>query len=103
MEARTAFGRSGISKRMVAVVIAVLAALVLGAAGGYAAKTLNLPSANFVPHIVAGQDGASAFGSAWNYSSRRSGTQSVDGPAAAAPSANASLREPGAGRGGPQS
>jgi hypothetical protein len=97
MEART------VSKRMAAVVIAVLAAFLLGAAGGYAAKTLSLPSASLEPHIPAGLDGASGFGSAWNYSSRRSGTQAVEGPAPSAPTASATFREPGTGRGGPQS
>ena len=100
MEART------VSKRMAAVVIAVLAAFLLGAAGGYAAKTLSLPSTSLGPHIPTGLDGASGVGSAWNYNSRRSGTQAVDGPApapASKPSKGASFREPATGRGGPQS
>ncbi len=103
MEARTELHGSGISKRMVAVVVAVLAAFLLGAGGGYAAKTLSLPSASLGPHIPTGLNGASGFGSAWNYSSRRSGTQAVDGPVPAAPSTGASFREPTTGRGGPQS
>jgi hypothetical protein len=100
MVARTAFLGSGISKGMVAV-IAVLAALMLGAAGGYLARTLSLPTASIAAHVVAGQPGASGYGSAWNYSSRRSGTQSVEGPVPeAAPVAK--FREPGSRRGGPQ-
>jgi hypothetical protein len=106
MEASSALRGSGISKRMVAFVIVVLAAFMLGAGGGYAAKTLSLPRASVVPHILIAQDGASGPGSAWNYSSRRSGTQAVGGPAPAtlsAPARGASFREPGTGRGGPQS
>lgn len=106
MEASGALRGSGISKRMVAVVIAVVASFLLGAAGGYAAKTLSLPRASIVPQLLIAQDGASGPGSAWNYSSRHSGTQAVDGPAPAASSApapGASFREPGTGRGGPQS
>lgn len=101
MVARTAFPGSGISKGMVAVLVAVLAALMLGAAGGYLAKTMSLPTASIAAHVVAGQPGASGYGSAWNYSTRRSGTQSVEGPVPeAAPSAK--FREPGSRLGGPQ-
>ena len=102
MEARTALRGSGISKRVVAIVIAVLAAFVLGAAGGYVAKTVSLPAATSPSHILAGQSEASGVGSAWNYSNLRHGTQSIEGPAPASASAGVSFREPSTGRGGPQ-
>jgi hypothetical protein len=103
MEARTALRGSGISRRMVAVAIAVLAAFVLGAAGGYVAKTVSLQIASAPSHIVAGQIGGSGVGSAWNYSNLRHGTQSIEGPAPSSVSSSASFREPSTGRGGPQS
>jgi hypothetical protein len=83
MEARTAFRGPAISKSSAAVVAAVLAALMLGGGGGYMVKTWSLPARAVAPHIVAGAD-VSGFGTAWNYSTRRSGTQIVDGPAVAA-------------------
>jgi hypothetical protein len=103
MEARAAFHGSAISKRMAAVVVAVLAAFMLGGIGGYLVKTLSLPAVSVAANIVAGQPGASGFGSAWNYSDRRSGTQSIEGPAPAGLPTSASFREPTAGRSGPQS
>jgi hypothetical protein len=103
MEARTALRGSGISRRTVAVAIAVLAAFLLGAAGGYVAKAVSLPIAGGPSHIVAGQIGGSGVGSAWNYSNLRHGTQSIEGPGLSSVSSSASFREPSAGRGGPQS
>jgi hypothetical protein len=103
MEARTALRGSGISRRTVAVAIAVLAAFLLGAAGGYVAKAVSLPIAGGPSHIVAGQIGGSGIGSAWNYTNLRHGTQSIEGPAPSSVSSSASFREPSAGRGGPQS
>ena len=103
MESRTAFHGSAISTRMVAIVAALLAALVLAATGGLLIKTLSVPAAAPVKHIVAGQPGASGFGSAWNYSTRHSGTQTVEGPTSSALSSSAKFREPGSRRGGPQS
>jgi hypothetical protein len=41
-------------------------------------------------------------GSAWNYSTRQHGTQSVEGPASAELPAKPSFREPGSRRSGPQ-
>jgi hypothetical protein len=102
MEARAALRGSGISKRTVAVVIAVLAAFVVGAAGGYIAKTVSLPAATTASHILAGQTETSGFGSAWNYSNLRHGTQTIEGPAPASASDGTSFREPSTGRGGPQ-
>jgi hypothetical protein len=108
MEARAAFRGSASSTNMVAIVAAVLAAFLLGAVGGYFVKTLSLPAAAasaVATHIVAGQPEASGFGTAWNYSNRHSGTQSVEGPPAAATAApaGAQFREPTTGRSGPQS
>lgn len=103
MEARNAFRGSAISKGLVAVVAAVLVAFVLGGIGGYLVKTLSLPAAAVAAHSEAGQPEAAGFGSAWNYSSRRSGTQSLEGPAPAASPTGASFREPTTGRTGPQS
>jgi cell division protein FtsN len=103
MEARRAFRGSAISRNMVAIVAAVLAAFLLGATGGYLARTLSLPVAATATHVLAGLPGASAPGSAWNYSNQHSRTQTVEGPARAGSSASASFREPGSGRGGPQS
>jgi hypothetical protein len=103
MEATTALRGPRISRRMVAVVIAVLAAFVLGAAGGYVAKTVSLQTPGAASHIVAGQIGGSGLGSAWNFSNLRHGTQSIEGPAPSDVSSSASFREPATGRGGPQS
>ena len=103
MEARTAFHGSAISKRMAAVVVAVLAAFMLGGIGGYVVKTLSLPEVSVAASVVAGQPAESAYGSAWNYSTRRSGTQSIEGPAPAGLPTSASFREPTTGRSGPQS
>lgn len=102
MEARTAFRGSAISRSMGAVVATLLAALVLAVMGGLVVKALSGPAAAQTKHIVAGQPGASGFGSAWNYSTQRSGTQTVEGPVPAGLSTGASFREPGRRRGGPQ-
>ena len=102
MEARTAFRGSAISKSMLAVVAALLA-VVLVAMGGLLVRTFSRPVAAPATHVVAGQSGASGFGSAWNYSSRRSGPQAMEGPTPANASTTASFREPGTRRGGPQS
>jgi hypothetical protein len=102
MEARTAFRGSAISRNMVAVVAALVAALVLVALGGLLIKTMSVPAAAPAKHIVAGQPGASGIGSAWNYSTRRSGIQTGEDPAPIESSTGASFREPGSRRGGPQ-
>jgi hypothetical protein len=103
MEARAAFHRSAISKSKVAIVFAVLAAFMLGSIGGYVFKTVSLPTLPAAANVLAGQPGASGYGSAWDYSTRRSGTQSIEGPAPAGLPTSGSFREPAAGRGGPQS
>jgi hypothetical protein len=102
MEARTTFRGQTISRSMVMVVATLLATFALVAMGGLLIKTLNVPAAAPGKHIVAGQPGASGFGSAWNYSTQRSGTQTVEGPVPAGFSTGASFREPGSRRGGPQ-
>ena len=83
-----------------AVVFAVVAAFVLGAAGGYEAKTLTLPATGAAYHMVAGQGGASTSDS--SYSTRRGGNLSLEGPPAQATATSVTYREPGSGRGGPQ-
>jgi hypothetical protein len=106
MEARTAFRGSAISRSMGAVIAAVVAAFLLGALGGYAAKTLSLPVATSTAHVVAAQPAAAAGSdSVWNYSNRRGGPQMMEGPEPAQLPASASFRfrEPATGRGGPQS
>lgn len=82
MEARIALRGSGISKQMMAVVFAVVAAFLLGALGGYGAKAMSLPAGTSTVHVAVAQPAASGFDSAWNYSSRR-GPQPLDGPAPA--------------------
>jgi len=95
-------GGRGMSIPIAFVVLAVLAALAVGAVGGYLVKAASVPAATVAGQMVAGQPAASGPGSAWNYSTRRSGTQSVEGPAPNSPAA-ASFRTPAAGRSGPQS
>jgi hypothetical protein len=99
MEARATFRESTVSKNVVAVVLALVITFLAGGTGGYLVKSLSLPAATSAAHIVAGQPGASGPGTAWNYSVRRSGAQSVEGPALV----NASFRAPASGRSGPQS
>jgi hypothetical protein len=103
MEARTTFHGSPGPRNMVVAVTALLGAMVLVVMGGLLFKTLSAPAAAPAIHVVAAQPGASGVGSAWNYSSRRSGTQTVEGPAPTAFSTSASFREPASRRGGPQS
>lgn len=96
MEARTAFRGAGISKRMAAVVVAGLLALVLVAAGGFLAKATNRPIAP-ATHVVAGQSG-----SAWTYGNGRRGTSWIEATASANASLIGSFHEPGTRRGGTQ-
>ena len=103
MEARRTFRGSSISKNMVAAFATVLAALMLAAFGGYLVKTFSPVVAAPAPQILAGQSGATGIGSAWNYSVRHSGTQSVEGPAPSDTQTNSSFREATPGRSGPQS
>ena len=103
MEARTAFRGSGISIRMSAVVVAVVLAFALGGVGGYLVKAASPHVVPVATKPVAGQPAAPSYGSAWNYSSRRSGTQSIEGPAPAGALINPLFRVPTAGRNGPES
>jgi hypothetical protein len=100
MEARRSFHGSGNSKDTVVAIIALLVALVLVVMGGLLAKTLTAPAAAPAAHFAAAQPGASGFGSAWNYSTRRSGTQTVEGPAPTAVSTGSTFHAPGSRRGG---
>jgi hypothetical protein len=83
MEARATLRGTGVSKGIVAIV-AVMVALALGAGAAVLAKGITGSTAAPAAHIVQGNPGASGPGSAWNYSVRRSGLQSVEGPAAPA-------------------
>jgi len=90
----------GLTRTTLALVGAVLAALVLGGAAGYVARGFALPTGAVPTHssvrVLAG-----AGGPAVGYTTRRSGTQTVEGPAPGGTSSAAS-REPGSGRTGPQ-
>ena len=103
MEARTTLGGRGIPKGVMAVVASVLAALALLAVGGLGIRALSTPAAAQPKHPVAGQPAASGFGSAWSYTVRRAGTQTVEDPPPIESLARPSFREPGGSRGGPQS
>ncbi|HSP09800.1 MAG TPA: hypothetical protein VLU92_09430 [Candidatus Dormibacteraeota bacterium] len=81
-------------------IAALLAALVVMAIGGLLVKTLSVPAAAPAGQTVPGQLGASGFGSAWNYSTRRSGTQTVEGPAPAAAPTGSTFHAPGSRQGG---
>src|SRR5690348_2360770 len=73
-------GGRGISRGKVVVVVALLVAFTLGALGGYLVKALTLPAVAAAAQAFVAQPAASESGSAWNYSLRHSGTQSVEGP-----------------------
>ena len=96
-------GGRRIPRRMVAVVVAVMAAFVLGAFGGYLFKALTISAVAGTGQVFGAQPGASEPGSAWNYSGRRSGTQSFDDPAPTSSPSTAPFRQPANGRTGPQS
>jgi len=102
MEASTAFRRSAVSKNTVRVIAGLLAALLLGGVGGYFVRTWTLPAVAPAAHGTAAGSAAPESGSAWTYSNRRHGTQSVDGPEAPGWPAPSRLREPGSRHGGPQ-
>ena len=88
MEARAAFREPGISKKSVLFVFAVIAALILGVTGAYVLKASSMQAAAPMTHtLVLGQYSAGGDGSAWNFGNRRSGNQSLEGPAAAAATA----------------
>jgi hypothetical protein len=102
MEASTAFRKSAVSKTVVAVIAGLLAAMLLGGVGGYLVRTWTLPVVVPAQHAAAASSAAPEAGSAWDYSSRRHGTQSVDGPEAQGSRASSGFREPGSRSGGPQ-
>jgi hypothetical protein len=76
MEARSTLHGTGLSKGLIAIV-AILAAFVLAAAGGYIAKSLASQS---VPAAHVATTSAGASDSVWSNRARRSGSQSVEGP-----------------------
>ncbi len=82
MEARTTLRGTGISKGPL---VAVIVALSLGAGAAVLAVEKTAPTGAPAAHSAAITSGPSDPGSAWNYSVRRGGTQSVEGPAATAP------------------
>ena len=89
----------GLTRTTLALVGAVVL-LVLGGAAGYVARGLTLPTAA-VPTHSSVHALAGAGGPAVGYTTRRSGTQTLEGPASTGTSSAAS-REPGNGRTGPQ-
>lgn len=100
MEAKRAFHGQAISRNVVVVITALLAALIVVAMGGLLVKTLTVPAAAPAKQQLTVQPGTLGFGSAWNYSTRHSGTQAVEGPAPAAASTGSPFHEPGSRRGG---
>ncbi len=78
MEARSTLRGTGFSKGLIAV-IAILAAFLLAAAGGYIAKNL---SSQPVPAAHVTTTSAGASDSVWSNRARRGGVQSVEGPTA---------------------
>jgi hypothetical protein len=81
MEARATFRESTVSKNVMTVVLALVITFLAGGIGGYLVKSFSLPVATSALHIVAGEPGASEPGTAWNYTNRRGGIQSIEGPA----------------------
>jgi hypothetical protein len=59
--------------------VALLAAFLLAGAASYVIKTVTLPFQPAAAHMVQGRDTSATSGSAWAYSKRHSGTQSVEG------------------------
>jgi hypothetical protein len=94
MQATTTFRRPRVTKQVAVAIMALVVAYVLGGASGYLAKSATLPVQVAPSRSVILSAGPSDYGSAWNYSSRRSGTQSVEGPTDTAPPKPAS-DEPG--------
>src|ERR1700730_18434189 len=84
MEATATFRRPRITWRAIVVVGTLLAAYLLGGASGYLARSASIQPVVGQARSVVQSVGASDYGSAWNYSLRRSGTQSIEGPNAAA-------------------
>lgn len=101
MQATATFRRPRIGWRPIVVLGALLAAYLVGGASGYLAKSLSLQPAPAQTRSVVVSTGAADYGSAWNYSSRRFGTQSIEGPTLAA-TPSPIPHEPGSRRGGSQ-
>jgi hypothetical protein len=90
--ASTVSRQSAFPSRVVLVLAAMALAFMLGATAGYVARGLTAVAA----HAPAVTQVPLSTDPAWGYSVRRHGTQSVEG------SSLEDVREPGAGRGGPQ-
>lgn len=103
MEARTAFRTSAVSRGLVAVVVLVLAALMLGAAGGYLAKSLSLPVKAPAAHVTDAQQATPDFSDEPRITRGRSGPQTMDDGASTQSSASTSSQEQRSLRAGPQS
>jgi hypothetical protein len=82
MEARATLSGTGISRGPL---VAVIVALSLAAGAAVLAVEKSASTAAPAAHSAAITSGPSDPGSAWNYSVRRGGSQSVEGPAAPAP------------------
>jgi hypothetical protein len=82
MEARATLRGTGISKGPL---VAIIVALSLGAGAAVLAVEKTGSTGAAAAHSAVITSGPSDPGSAWNYSGHRSGTQSVEGPAATAP------------------
>jgi hypothetical protein len=91
--ASTVSRQSAFRSRVVLVLAAMALAFLLGATAGYVARSLTAVSAAHAPAVT---QVPLSTDPAWGYSVRRHGTQSVEG------SSLENVREPGAGRGGPQ-
>jgi hypothetical protein len=95
MQATTILRKPGTSLKTVAMVLAILAAFALVAAGGYIARSTS-GGALHSPAVLL-NIGAADPGSAWDYRTRHAGTQTVEGPA---PQPSPMFHEPGSRRGG---
>ncbi len=89
MEARTTLRGKDVSNRIVAVV----AVMALGAGAAVLAKDITGSIAGPSAHFAQVKSGVSDPGSAWNYTVRRGGTQSVEGPAAPTSNGRPTFRE----------
>ncbi len=99
MQATITARKPRLRKELVAVTAAVVAAYLAGAGSGFLVKTVTLQSATAPDHALVVSAGTSDYGSAWNYSMRRSGTQFIDGPEVPTPAAP-KFHEPGSRVGG---
>jgi hypothetical protein len=99
MQATRTYANFSISRQLLMLLGALVAGLLI--ASVYLVFTANHAVTPTNVHVVSVEPDASVPGSAWNFSSRHHGTQSVEGPAGTAPSTVAA-REPSSRRSGPQ-